>query len=70
MEVDKNNLNLDILNYFDDKKIYLNIFEKVLNKYKLKNENKFRASLYKYFEKDFILNQDLKNILMEKMIWK
>ena len=65
MEVDKNNLNLDILNYFDDKKIYLNIFE---NKYKLKNENKFRASLYKYFEKDFILNQDLKNILMEKMI--
>ena len=70
MEVDKNNLNLDILNYFDDKKIYLNIFEKVLNKYKLKNENKFRASLYKYFEKDFILNQDLKNILMEKIIWK
>ena len=68
MEVDKNNLNLDILNYFDDKKIYLNIFEKVLNKYKLKNENKFRGSLYKYFEKDFILNQDLKNILMEKMI--
>ena len=46
----------------------VNIFEKVLNKYKLKNENKFRASLYKYFEKDFILNQDLKNILMEKMI--
>ena len=68
MEVDKNNLNLDILNYFDDKKIYLNIFEKVLNKYKLKNENKFRASLYKYFEKDFTLNQDLKNILMEKII--
>ena len=68
MEVDKNNLNLDILNYFDDKKIYLNIFEKVLNKYKLKNVKKFRASLYKYFEKDFILNQDLKNILMEKMI--
>ena len=68
MEVDKNNLNLDILNYFDDKKIYLNIFEKVLNKYKLKNENKFRASLYKHFEKDFTLNQDLKNILMEKMI--
>ena len=68
MEVDKNNLNLDILNYFDDKKIYLNIFEKVLNKYKLKNVKKFRASLYKYFEKDFTLNQDLKNILMEKMI--
>ena len=44
------------------------IVDYVLNKYKLKNENKFRASLYKYFEKDFILNQDLKNILMEKMI--
>ena len=65
---DENNLSFDSSNYSDDKKIYLNIFEKVLNKYKLKNENKFRASLYKYFEKDFILNQDLKNILMEKMI--
>ena len=70
MEVDENNLNFDMKNYSDDKKIYLNIFEKVLNKYKLKNVNKFRASLYKYFEKDFTLNQDLKNILMEKMIWK
>lgn len=68
MEVDENNLNFDMKNYSDDKKIYLNIFEKVLNKHKLKNVNKFRASLYKYFEKDFILNQDLKNILMEKMI--
>ena len=68
MEVDGNNLNFDKSNYSDDKKIYLNIFEKVLNKYNLKNVNKFRASLYKYFEKDFTLNQDLKNILMEKMI--
>ena len=68
MEVDENNLNFDMKNYSDDKKIYLNIFEKVLNKYKLKNVKKFRASLYKYFEKDFILNQYLKNILMEKMI--
>jgi len=33
-----------------------------------KNVKKFRASLYKYFEKDFTLNQDLKNILMEKII--
>ena len=70
MEVDGNNLNFDKSNYSDDKKIYLNIFEKVLNKYNLKNVNKFRASLYKYFKKDFTLNQDLKNILMEKMIWK
>ena len=68
MEVDEKNLNFDIKNYSDNKKIYLNIFKKVLNKYKLKNENKFRASLYKYFEKDFTINQDLKNILMEKMI--
>ena len=68
MEVNGNNLNFDMKNYSDDKKIYLNIFEKVLNKYKLKNVKKFRANLYKYFEKDFILNQDLKNILMEKMI--
>ena len=68
MEVDENNLNFDMKNYSDDKKIYLNIFEKVLNKYKLKNVKKFRASLYKYFEKDFTLNQDLKNILMEKII--
>ena len=68
MEVDENNLNFDKSNYSDDKKIYLNIFEKILNKYNLKNVNKFRASLYKYFKKDFTLNQDLKNILMEKMI--
>ena len=68
MEVNENNLNFDSSNYSDDKKIYLNILEKVLNKYKLKNVKKFRASLYKYFEKDFTLNQDLKNILMEKII--
>ena len=68
MEVNENNLNFDSSNYSDDKKIYLNILGKVLNKYKLKNVNKFRASLYKYFEKDFTLNQDLKNILMEKII--
>ena len=68
MEVAENNLSLDNSNYSDDKKIYLNILGKVLNKYKLKNVKKFRASLYKYFEKDFTLNQDLKNILMEKII--
>ena len=68
MEVDENNLSFDMKNYSDDKKIYLNILGKVLNKYKLKNVKKFRASLYKYFEKDFTLNQDLKNILMEKII--
>jgi len=68
MEVAENNLSLDNSNYSDDKKFYINIFEKVLKKYNLKNENRFKISLYKYFEKDFTLNQDLKNILMEKMI--
>ena len=68
MEVDENNLNFDGSNYSDDKKIYINIFEKVLEKYNLKNKNRFKITLYKYFEKDFTLNQDLKNILMEKMI--
>ena len=68
MKVDKNNLNFDSLNYSDDKKFYINIFEKVLEKYNLKNKNRFKINLYKYFEKDFTLNQDLKNILMEKMI--
>ncbi len=68
MEIDENNLNFDISNYSDDKKIYINIFEKVLEKYNLKNKNRFKITLYKYFEKDFTLNQDLKNILMEKMI--
>ena len=62
------NIKFDIENYNEDKKIYLNVAEKIFARYNLKNENKFRASLYKYFEKDFILNQDLKNILMEKMI--
>ena len=62
------NISFDIETYSDDKKIYINIFEKVLERYSLKNENKFKISLYKYFVKDFVLNQDLKNILMEKMI--
>ena len=67
--MEASNISFDVAEtYSDNEKIYLSIFEKVLNKYKLKNENKFRASLYKYFEKDFTLNQDLKNILMEKMI--
>ncbi|MFA3904584.1 hypothetical protein [Fusobacterium nucleatum] len=68
MKVDKNNLNFDSSNYSDDKKFYINIFEKVLEKYNLKNKNRFKINLYKYFEKDFTLNQDLKNILTEKMI--
>ena len=68
MEVAENNLSLDNSNYSDDKKFYINIFEKVLEKYNLKNKNRFKINLYKYFEKDFTLNQDLKNILTEKMI--
>ena len=67
--MEASNISFDVAEtYSDDKKIYINIFEKVLEKYNLKNVKKFRASLYKYFEKDFTLNQDLKNILMEKMI--
>ncbi|WP_195339844.1 hypothetical protein [Fusobacterium sp. 1001295B_180824_G3] len=66
--IEANNLNLNIESYSNEKKIYINIFEKILKKYNLKNENKFRISLYKYFERNFTLNQDLKNILMEKMI--
>jgi len=68
--METSNISFDIETYSDDKKIYINIFEKVLERYSLKNENKFKISLYKYFVKDFVLNQDLKNILMEKMIWK
>lgn len=66
--METSNISFDIETYSDDKKIYINIFEKVLERYSLKNENKFKISIYKYFEKDFTLNQDLKNILMEKMI--
>ena len=66
--MEASNINFDIETYSDDKKIYISIFEKVLERYNLKNENKFKISLYKYFVKDFVLNQDLKNILMEKMI--
>ena len=66
--METSNISFDIETYSDDKKIYINIFEKVLGRYSLKNENKFKISLYKYFVKDFVLNQDLKNILMEKMI--
>ena len=66
--METSNISFDIETYSDNKKIYINIFEKVLERYSLKNENKFKISLYKYFVKDFVLNQDLKNILMEKMI--
>lgn len=66
--IEANNLDFNIESDSEEKKIYINIFEKVIKKYNLKNENKFKTSLYKYFEKDFSLNQDLKNILMEKMI--
>ena len=66
--METSNISFDIETYSDDKKIYINIFEKVLERYSLKNENKFKISLYKYFVKNFVLNQDLKNILMEKMI--
>ena len=66
--METSNISFDIETYSDDKRIYINIFEKVLERYSLKNENKFKISLYKYFVKDFVLNQDLKNILMEKMI--
>ncbi|WP_427170196.1 hypothetical protein KST23_08230 [Fusobacterium nucleatum] len=68
IEAHENISKYDSFDYSDDKKIYINIFEKVLKRYNLKNKNKFRLSLYKYFEKDFTLNEDLKNILMEKMI--
>ena len=62
------NIKFDIENYNEDKKIYLNIAEKIFTRYNLKNENKFKVSLYKYFENDFELNQDLKDILKGKDI--
>ncbi len=52
----------------EDKKIYLNIVEKIFTRYNLKNENKFKVSLYRYFENDFELNPDLKDLLKGKDI--
>jgi hypothetical protein len=62
------NIKFDIENYNEDKKIYLNIAEKIFARYNLKNENKFKISLCRYFENDFELNQDLKDILKGKDI--
>ena len=62
------NIKFDIENYNEDKKIYLNVAEKIFARYNLKNENKFRLSLCRYFENDFELNQDLKDILKGKDI--
>ena len=62
------NIKFDIENYNEDKKIYLNVAEKIFARYNLKNENKFRLSLCRYFENDFELNQDLKDILKGKGI--
>ena len=61
-------IKFDIENYNEDKKIYLNIAEKIFARYNLKNENKFKISLSRYFENDFELNQDLKDILKGKDI--
>ena len=61
-------IKFDIENYNEDKKIYLNIAEKIFARYNLKNENKFKISLCRYFENDFELNQDLKDILKGKDI--
>ena len=61
-------IKFDIENYNEDKKIYLNIVEKIFTRYNLKNENKFKVSLCRYFENDFELNQDLKDILKGKDI--
>ena len=63
-----NNIKFDIENYNEDKKIYLNVVEKIFTRYNLKNKNKFKVSLYRYFENDFELNQDLKDILKGKDI--
>ena len=62
------NIKFDIENYNEDKKIYLNIAEKIFARYNLKNENKFRLSLCRYFENDFELNPDLKDVLKGKDI--
>lgn len=61
-------IKFDIENYNEDKKIYLNIAEKIFARYNLINENKFKISLCRYFENDFELNQDLKDILKGKDI--
>ena len=61
-------IKFDIENYNEDKKIYLNIAEKIFARYNLKHENKFKISLCRYFENDFELNQDLKDILKGKDI--
>lgn len=61
-------IKFDTDNYNEDKKIYLNVVEKIFTRYNLKNENKFKVSLYRYFENDFELNKDLKDILKGKDI--
>lgn len=62
------NIKFDIENYNEDKKIYLNVAEKIFARYNLKNENKFKVSLCRYFENDFELNPDLKDVLKGKDI--
>lgn len=57
---------ISCLNITEDKKIYLDIFNKVINKYDLENIVKFNNTLYEYFSKDFKLNEDIKEVLMEK----
>lgn len=68
MNLTDETIKFDIDYYNEDKKIYLNVVEKIFTRYNLKNENKFKVSLCRYFENDFELNQDLKDILKGKDI--
>lgn len=55
---------IDLENINNDKKIYIKIFNKIINSYSFKNINKFKNSLNAYFKDDFILNSELKEILL------
>lgn len=56
-------LEINYKNWNEDKEMYLKIFNRVVVNYSLKNINKFKNTLSKYFEDDFYLNTDLKEIL-------
>lgn len=49
-----------------DKKIYLNICSEIFKKYKLKNCEKFIFNISEHFKEEFILNSDLKKVLVEQ----
>lgn len=61
-------IEINSFDFNEDKKIYMRIFNEVVSEYNFKNINKFKNTLNAYFKDNFILNPDLKEVLLEEKL--